>query len=257
MMAMENCFMAAGVVGGFHEPYSMDYCSPVSSPENSTGYLEDAVAEWGERCKRLRTASSPASSNEVAGTALVAEDVQDLLQLFWGSNFAGNIYGDFESLFHESSIFSDEKRFNNREEVTVKAAAKAQLEELLCSSPAVSCPENCKSAGFTDNFSSAKLGEEEEGRKTRRRRRKKKVVYPFTILKPAGIREDEVTLEEINERILMRPTRPVRHPVGEFACLPCVPDAGGGPGLSGKEVVGLTRIHTQGRGTVTIIRTRG
>ncbi|KAK8950260.1 Calmodulin-1 [Platanthera guangdongensis] len=57
------------------------YCSPVSSPENSTEYLEDAVADWGERCKRLRTSSSPASSsNEVAGTTLVAEDVQELLQ---------------------------------------------------------------------------------------------------------------------------------------------------------------------------------
>ncbi|KAK8956045.1 Calmodulin-1 [Platanthera guangdongensis] len=29
------------------------YCSPVSSSENSTEYLEDAVADWGERCKRL------------------------------------------------------------------------------------------------------------------------------------------------------------------------------------------------------------
>ncbi|KAK8963417.1 hypothetical protein KSP40_PGU005110 [Platanthera guangdongensis] len=61
----------------------MDYCSPVSSPENSTGYLEDAAAEWGQRCKRLRTSSSSSpssSSNEVAGMTLVAEDIQELLQ---------------------------------------------------------------------------------------------------------------------------------------------------------------------------------
>lgn len=80
------------------------------------------------------------------------------------------------------------------------------------------------------------------------------VVYPFAVVKPGGL-EEEVTLEDINERLLMRPSRPVRHPVGEFACLPCV--SGDGPGLSGKAVVGLTRIHTQGRGTITIIRTRG
>lgn len=82
-----------------------------------------------------------------------------------------------------------------------------------------------------------------------------KVVYPFAVVKPGG-KEGDVTLNDINERILMPPTRPVRHPVGDYACRPLVsgPD---GPGLSGKAVVALTRIHTKGRGTITIIRTRG
>lgn len=81
-----------------------------------------------------------------------------------------------------------------------------------------------------------------------------RVVYPFALVKPGGV-EGDITLNDINERILMPPTRPVRHPVGDFACRPCVsPD---GPGLSGKAVVALTRIHTQGRGTITIIRTKG
>ena len=79
-------------------------------------------------------------------------------------------------------------------------------------------------------------------------------MYPFEVLKPVGL-EGDVTLADINERILMRPTRPVKHPVGEFAFGPCV--STNGPGLSGKAVVGLTRIQTQGRGTITIIRTRG
>jgi hypothetical protein len=80
------------------------------------------------------------------------------------------------------------------------------------------------------------------------------VVYPFAVVKPGGV-EGDITLNDINERILMPPTRPVRHPVGDFACRPCVsPD---GPGLSGKAVVALTRIQTQGRGTITIIRTKG
>lgn len=82
----------------------------------------------------------------------------------------------------------------------------------------------------------------------------KRVAYPFAVVKPGGL-EGDVTLNDINERILMRPTRPVRHPVGKFACHPFV--SGDGPGLSGKAVVALTRIQTQGRGTVTIIRTRG
>ena len=82
-----------------------------------------------------------------------------------------------------------------------------------------------------------------------------RVVYPFAVVKPGG-REGDVTLNDINERILMPPTRPVRHPVGDFACRPCVSPHG--PGLSGKAVVALTRIHTQGRrGTITIIRTKG
>ncbi|EEF40530.1 hypothetical protein RCOM_0776500 [Ricinus communis] len=80
------------------------------------------------------------------------------------------------------------------------------------------------------------------------------VVYPFALVKPGGV-EGDLTINDINERILMPPTRPVRHPVGDFACRPCV--SADGTGLSGKAVVALTRIHTQGRGTITIIRTKG
>lgn len=109
---------------------------------------------------------------------------------------------------------------------------------------------------ITQDSSTVKQREEENGERTKKRR-KKKVAYPFAVLKPAGLVEGEVTLAEINERLLMRPMRPVKHPVGKFKCLPWVTDVGSGPGLSGKAVVGLTRIHTQGRGTITIIRTRG
>ncbi|XP_038874964.1 uncharacterized protein LOC120067481 [Benincasa hispida] len=79
--------------------------------------------------------------------------------------------------------------------------------------------------------------------------------HPFALVKPGGI-EGDMTLNDINQKILMPPTRPVRHPVGDFACRPCV--SADGPGLSGKAVVALTKIHTQGRrGTITIIRTKG
>ncbi|MED6122867.1 hypothetical protein PIB30_043877 [Stylosanthes scabra] len=100
-----------------------------------------------------------------------------------------------------------------------------------------------------------KKKEEEEEMSSSGRRRK--VVYPFAMVKPGG-REGDVTLNEINERILMAPTRPVKHPVGDYACRPCVSAVQGSPGLSGKAVVALTRIHTLGRrGTITIIRTKG
>ncbi|KAK9670037.1 hypothetical protein RND81_13G172400 [Saponaria officinalis] len=83
---------------------------------------------------------------------------------------------------------------------------------------------------------------------------KTKMVYPFGLVKPGG-EEGDITLNDINRRILMPPTRPLKHPVGDFACRPAVsPD---GPGLSGKAVVALTKIQTQGRGTITIIRTKG
>lgn len=103
-----------------------------------------------------------------------------------------------------------------------------------------------------DVFADKELEQQEQEKK---RRMTKKVVYPFAMLKPVGLKGD-ATLADINERIHMRPTRPVKHPVGKFALGPCVSSAHE-PGLSGKVVVGLTRIHTSGRGTITIIRTRG
>ncbi|KAL6579551.1 hypothetical protein OROMI_009767 [Orobanche minor] len=92
------------------------------------------------------------------------------------------------------------------------------------------------------------------GASQKRKRRLTKVVYPFALVKPGGF-EGDMTLNDINERILMPPMRSVRHPVGDFACRPLVSPYG--PGLSGKAVVAFTRIHTQGRGTITIVRTRG
>jgi hypothetical protein len=80
------------------------------------------------------------------------------------------------------------------------------------------------------------------------------VLYPFAVVKPLVL--DGGTLSDVNRRILKRPARPVPHPVGQFACSPVVSSAHG-PGLSGKAVVSLTKIRTGGKGTITIIRTRG
>jgi hypothetical protein len=85
------------------------------------------------------------------------------------------------------------------------------------------------------------------------------VVRPFAVVKPGGGGVDgQATLAEINERVLSRPTRPVPHPVGEFACAPRTLAGGDDrPAPSGKAVAGFTRLHTAGRGTITIIRTSG
>uniref|UniRef100_A0ACD5ZU40 Uncharacterized protein n=1 Tax=Avena sativa TaxID=4498 RepID=A0ACD5ZU40_AVESA len=85
------------------------------------------------------------------------------------------------------------------------------------------------------------------------------VVRPFAVVKPGGDGVDgEATLADINERILSRPTRPVRHPVGKFACAPRALAGGDSrPAPSGKAVAGFTRLHTAGKGTITIIRTSG
>ncbi|XP_034682794.1 protein XRI1-like isoform X2 [Vitis riparia] len=83
---------------------------------------------------------------------------------------------------------------------------------------------------------------------------KKKIAYPFDVVKPGGV-EGDVTLKDINHRILMRPKRPIPHPVGDYAAHPCASPASGF-GISGKSVVALTKIHTQGGGTITIVRTK-
>ncbi|CBI27359.3 hypothetical protein VitviT2T_005145 [Vitis vinifera] len=84
--------------------------------------------------------------------------------------------------------------------------------------------------------------------------KEKKIAYPFDVVKPGGV-EGDVTLKDINHRILMRPKRPIPHPVGDYAAHPCASPASGF-GISGKSVVALTKIHTQGGGTITIIRTK-
>ncbi|KAF0900857.1 hypothetical protein E2562_035778 [Oryza meyeriana var. granulata] len=82
------------------------------------------------------------------------------------------------------------------------------------------------------------------------------VVYPFAVVKPSGL-DGGATIADINARILTRPARPVRHPVGAFACAPRAAAGGNRPAPSGKTVAGFTRLHTAGSGTITIIRTKG
>lgn len=231
--------------------------TPSLSPQHSdfsTGYLEDALIESCERSKRRRLL--PSTTDEHSKSF-----IDDLEQSFWNfnplwhqpvENFNFYCMNQIERFCgfsdeHISTSISEEANILLAENKTPEETISAS-ESLNSSSSSYKQPLTCK---ITDPAVTPTASDDNETRKKVVTR----VVYPFAMVKPGG-REGDVTLNDINERILMPPTRPVRHPVGDFACRPCVSTEG--PGLSGKAVVALTRIHTQGRrGTITIIRTKG
>ncbi|XP_023632778.1 uncharacterized protein LOC17900528 [Capsella rubella] len=186
-------------------------CSPeIDIGDFSTGYLEDALIEFGGRSKRRRLSFNGAED--------IPNHDLDISQNHWGLS---------ESYSCTSSQFADESPNSSIN---------------ICSEEKSS---NFSKNSFEPSSSTPKKNDNEE---------KKRVVYPFGVVKPGG-REEDVTLNDINKRILMPSSRPVRHPVGDFACRPCV--SADGPGLSGKAVVAFTKIQTLGSGTITIIRTKG
>ena len=73
------------------------------------------------------------------------------------------------------------------------------------------------------------------------------LAYPFEMVKPSRIQGD-VTLQDINQRVKMLTA--TNDSSTKQANTTMMPPA------SGKSVVGLTRIHTEGKGTITILRTR-
>ncbi|XXG51321.1 hypothetical protein AAC387_Pa02g5122 [Persea americana] len=228
-------------------PLAMESPFP-SVSESSTGYLQDAIAEWGNRCKRQRVTTT---------------ESDNLVQNYWNWNFNGDPFANDGCWSENTTIFSGDPLSSSTTGIsngaTLSMEAKSQEatseNERLSSSPSSykDSVTNHDPDGKETPVSRDPLSSEKQSGK-RKIMARKRVAYPFAVVKPGGA-EGDVTLDDINERILMRPTRPVRHPVGEFASHPCV--SADGHGLSGKAVVALTRIHTQGRGTVTIIRTRG
>ncbi|KAK3011235.1 hypothetical protein RJ639_012319 [Escallonia herrerae] len=228
---------------------------PFSSPANSdlsTGYLQDALLEFSSKRRRLLLFSDDQT-----------KDPND--QSCWDSYRTENCQLNPGYLNHTNDFDanSDKPAMDSLsgivEQVTDFTGAGDQ---------AISTSEgfdSSLSSHSRDSDNAQSLFDKETlypigpmylsgGGEKRKKKVVTRVVYPFALVKPGGIQGD-VTINDINERILMAPTRPVRHPVGDFACRPLVsPD---GPGLSGKAVVALTRIQTQGRGTITIIRTKG
>ncbi|CAH8318447.1 unnamed protein product [Eruca vesicaria subsp. sativa] len=191
----------------------------------STGYLEDALIESCERSKRRR---------------LLFEDPSKSLndsyssQNDWGLHES---YSCLESQFVTPHVYTDERK-------NVKRGLEEPISTMYESPDTSVSPDKI----YIREKSPTEPSLSDCGNKNKR------LVYPFGLVKPGG-REEDITLNDVNKRILMPPARPVRHPVGEFASRPCISTHG--PGLSGKTVVALTRIQTQGRGTITIIRTTG
>ncbi|KAJ0435798.1 putative protein XRI1 [Helianthus annuus] len=191
------------------------YDQPLVDFDNSSGYLEDALFEFRSKRRRLMMAHDDHPHYLPSDQNTPPPS----FPRYWDFNTAH----DFENFGGDNSTSSSQS----------KSSISAQF---FSDKETFSSPDHV-------------TGEIKEDKKKVITR----VVYPFALVKPGGFKGD-MTLNDINERILMPPTRPVRHPVGDFACRPLV--SLDGPGLSGKVVVALTRIQTHGRGTITIIRTK-
>ncbi|CAH9146489.1 unnamed protein product [Cuscuta epithymum] len=217
--------------------------SDMDSDDLSTGYLEDALFNYNAK-RRKKT------------FLLFDDDDQGPtdLNILWSCLDDGNIkldycYENYDNLREISKCdhISDMKRKPDAEAISAFAA---HSDSSLSSSS--KCYNNIQPPPSVDSPSFSAAGS--DGVRRPRKRATAKLVYPFAVVKPGGT-EGDVTLNDINERILMPPTRPVKHPVGDFACRRRSSPVG--TGLSGKAVVALTRIQTRGRGTITIMRTRG
>uniref|UniRef100_A0A5B7B5H8 Protein XRI1 n=1 Tax=Davidia involucrata TaxID=16924 RepID=A0A5B7B5H8_DAVIN len=233
------------------------FFSPLDS-DISTGYLQDALFEFSDRSKRRRL---------LFFTNEQTKDSSYPIENYWNST---QIENSSENHSYLSQITTNTNGFSGESinrSVSRMSEDATMFSEMKTPEEAISASENfdSSSSSHRDSVNTKSLSDKETlysidpispsgGGDNRKKRVITRVVYPFALVKPGGV-EGDMTLNDINQRILMPPTRPVRHPVGDFACRPQVsPD---GPGLSGKAVVALTRIHTQGRGTITIIRTKG
>ncbi|KAL3502152.1 hypothetical protein ACH5RR_036601 [Cinchona calisaya] len=232
--------------------------SHVDECDFSTGYLQDALFEFSSKRRRLEFFHMDEQCEELNNPTKNCWSNSKYSPEYYGNicdNYLSEIITNSDSISGDpmSSRMSEEASLFSEMKTTEEAISNC-CETFDTSSSHQKDSVNTQSTSDKETLRSIDSVFPSGGEKMRKKRMLSKVVYPFAVVKPGGL-EGDVTLNDINERILMPPTRPVRHPVGDFACRPMIsPD---GPGLSGKAVVALTRIHTQGRGTITIIRTRG
>ncbi|KAJ9546861.1 hypothetical protein OSB04_019404 [Centaurea solstitialis] len=218
-----------GAAMDMKSPPQFHYHSPLNSDDMPSAYLEDCFLELSSKRRRL---------------VLFHDDqLQPINQTSFPVDYWNPIpHQDLENSYQSfCKLYAD----NDGKTAVISGEDRRQVEETYSTSSS----ESNKSSIHTHCFSHS-LGRRNEDKKKKVVAR---VVYPFALVKPGGLKGD-VTLNDINQRILMPPTRPLKHPVGDFACRPLV--SLDGFGLSGKAVVALTRVHTQGRGTITIIRTK-
>ncbi|KAK6912326.1 hypothetical protein RJ641_021927 [Dillenia turbinata] len=191
----------------------------------STGYLEDAIADWTIRRKRRRLL--PFNNTNQLNNHNNSRNEADLI-----SNYTNYVDMD-ANIILAGNDGSPKSTVSMRSKPSVNWQGEAEMDIMLSKDVQLE-----KATAVAECFSRAK----------------KKIAYPFDVVKPGGFKGD-VTLDDINRRMLKRPTKPVRHPVGEFATNQTT--FASGLGMSGKTVVALTKIQTPGRGTITIIRTKG
>ncbi|CAL0329850.1 unnamed protein product [Lupinus luteus] len=242
--------------------------SPQEYSDFSTGYLDDALIQFTSkrRCLMPCTDGQQSKSNSIDDFEKSSWNFK--FNPIWLQQPVGNLYcmnhieRNFglseENISKWRSFMSEESNILIAETETPEGTTNSISESPTSHSSSYTKPVTCKNTEV--NFlcrdrTVTPAGIGDEMRKKKVITRTTRVVYPFAMVKPGGT-EGDLTLNDINERIMMPPTRAVRHPVGDFACQPCVSVQG--PGLSGKAVMTLTRIHTLGRrGTITIIRTKG
>ncbi|KAF7816304.1 Protein XRI1 [Senna tora] len=202
-----------------HSDSSLDAAAAESwlSSDPSTGYLEDAIAGWGIWCKKENSPSYYLDQKE----SLYLDDQVNLFSTCSATT---------------AQFFDDSQKFNT--------------------SGQSSSQNDMHAASIKDNASqrSWASGESDENDASISKSQWKKIAYPFELVKPGGM-EGVTTLKDINEQMVMSPAKPIPHPVRDSATSPSF--SAPNFGMSGKAVVALTRIHTQGRGSITIMRTKG
>ncbi|KAL6647477.1 hypothetical protein ACP70R_014914 [Stipagrostis hirtigluma subsp. patula] len=232
----------------------------------------------------LQGMESPVSEASVAGlptaqdAAATPGELDELLQDLWDSGEEKALFFSSSSAMKETSTAS--VQHDDRFTLSSNSPSEPTLSDNMLvlqpqagppSSSSSHCnadPHVCDAGGVhcqvtRANCSTSKrpVPEAERGESSKRSRMASAtagagtVARPFTVVKPGGA-DGDVTLADINARILTAPARSVRHPVGKFACAPRAA-TGNRPAPSGKTVAGFTRLRTAGRGTVTIVRTRG
>ncbi|XP_004503100.1 uncharacterized protein [Cicer arietinum] len=185
--------------------------------DTSSGYLEDAITGWDIWCKQHNLPSYP--QDQKKNQCMI--DHEDLFPTVSSAT---------------SQMLQENKKISNRNLSSLQNHPHAA--GVKHDSPQRSCAST----------------ESHENDASILRAQWKKIAYPFELVKPGGI-EGETTLKDINEQMMMNPSKPIPHPVGNSMTNSCISNSG--YGISGKQVAALTRIHTRGRGSITIIRTKG
>jgi hypothetical protein len=189
--------------------------------DTSSGYLEDAIIGWDIWCKQHNLPSY--SQDQKKKQCLVDHDQEHLIPTF--SSKAAQLLQDHKN-FSTRNLSSSQNHAN-------EAAVKHDSPQKSCASQ-----------------------ESDENNASILRGHWKKIAYPFELVKPGGV-EGETTIKDINQQMMMSPSKPIPHPVAvqDSVIHQCISNSG--YGISGKKVAALTRIQTRGRGSITIIRTKG